>query len=157
MLDKIEQWIDQTLKDCSNRMVPCDHLSPRLNGFYPSEFLSRSNYVIVDKIPKPDFPVLRQEGFGSFIDMDVDGITYKNTYFIKTGSAGNLPVHFHELVHVLQWQYLGAKDFISRYIYEIQKYGYNEAPLEKMAYFLENHFSNNGNPINIPIYVQQKI
>jgi len=30
-------------------------------------------------LPKADFPELRQAGFGSFIDMDLEGITYKNS------------------------------------------------------------------------------
>jgi hypothetical protein len=157
VLNQIEQWIDQTLEDYANKSVSCGQLSPHFTGFYPADFLSRSYFVVVNKIPKPDFPELRQVGLGNFIDMDIDGVTYKNTYFIKPGNENKLSLHFHELVHVLQWQCLGAKSFISRYIQEIQQYGYRDAPLEEMAYSLESYFSNNSEPIDIPDYVQQKI
>lgn len=157
MLNQIEHWIDQTLNDYSNRAVSCDQLSTQLAGFYPSDFLSKSYFVVIDQIPKPDFPELRKAGLGDFLDMEMAGITYKNTYFIKTGHENNFELHFHELVHVLQWQYLGAQGFISRYIEEMQKYGYRDAPLEKMAYDLGDHFSKNGEPMNIQSYVQQEI
>ena len=48
--------------------------------------------------------------------MDVAGITYKNTYYILPNAVHNLRVHFHELVHVVQWRELGAHAFIMRYI-----------------------------------------
>ncbi len=71
--------------------------------------------------------------------------------------AGSLDLHFHELVHVLQWQYLGAKAFISRYINEVQTLGYEAAPLEKMAYSLGDYFARKEKPFDIPSYVQEKI
>jgi len=157
VIDKIEQWIDQTLINFSNSIVSCGGLLPHFDGFYNSEFLSGSYFVVVEEIPKPDFPELRQVQLGDFIDMDFNGITYKNTYFIKKGNENNLILHFHELVHVLQWQYLGTKDFIRRYINEILQYGYKDAPLEKMAYTLDNHFNNKGKAFNISHYVQQNI
>ena len=157
MINLIDQWIDQTLLDFSDKKVSCNfHLSD-FNGFYPLEFLSASSFVVVNEIPKPNFPELRQAGLGDFIDMDVDAITYKDTYFIKRGKEDNLVLHFHELVHVLQWKYLGAYGFINRYIGEIQNFGYDNAPLEKMAYGLQDLYLSKSEAFNIPDYVQQKI
>lgn len=62
-----------------------------------------------------------------------------------------------ELVHVLQWQYLGSQNFIQRYLSEMQEYGYNDAPLEKMAYGLQGHYSSNGVPIDVPSFVRQNL
>ncbi len=157
MLHKIEQWIDETLKSYATRKVSCECFLPDFNGFYPPEFLSTSFFVVVEKIPRPDFPELRQAGLGRFIDMNMDGITYKNTYFVKKGIESYLPLHFHELVHVLQWRYLGAKGFISRYIDELQQSGYEAAPLEKMAYALQQCYSNKDTVFNVPSYVKKKL
>ncbi len=107
MLDKINNWIDQTLDDNSNERVSCECFS-QFKGFYTSEFLEKSYFVVVNQLPKPDFQELRQAGLGGFIDTDFGGITYKNTYFIKKRQENNLALHFHELVHVLQWKKLGA-------------------------------------------------
>lgn len=157
VLNKINDWIDQTLKSYSNQKISCECFSSQFDGFYPTEFLSNSYYVAVDRLPKPDFPELRQAGFGGFIDMDLEGITYKNTYFIKKGYESNTALHFHELVHVLQWQYLGELPFIQRYMEEILRFDYRNAPLEKMAYDLQDHFSMRREPLSIPNYVQNKI
>jgi hypothetical protein len=96
-------------------------------------------------------------GLGDFINLDVDGITYKDTYYIKQHCADNLRLHFHELVHVAQWKQLGAVNFIQRYINEINYYGYSKAPLEAMAYLCDAHFSKGGDKVDIPSYVSKKI
>lgn len=157
MLDKIEQWIDQTNFDYTNQRICCDCFTDDFIGFYPASFLEQAYFVAVDDIPKPDFPELREMGLGDFIDMNVDGITYKNTYYILPHIAQNLRLHFHELVHVSQWGYLGAFNFIQRYITEIQTHGYADAPLEIMAYSLDAHYANRGEILDVPRYVTEKI
>jgi hypothetical protein len=154
MLARLEQWIDQTNFDYRQNRICCEHLHDEFNGFYPLSFLQETFYVVVDVIPKPDFPELRAIGLGDFIDMPVDGITYKNTYFVLPQFAQNLRLHFHELVHVAQWSHLGAETFITNYINEIQTYGYDYAPLETMAKNADTHFTNNGfDKFNVPDYV----
>lgn len=89
--------------------------------------------------------------------MEVSGITYKNTYYLDKNYANDLRLHFHELVHVAQWNLIGARNFITRYIEEILSYGYNDAPLENMAYNLDNYYHQGGKPIDILGYVQSKM
>jgi hypothetical protein len=51
---------------------------------------------------------------------------------------------FHELVHVVQYAQLGAKEFATRYVNGFIRGGnYEEIPLEKQAYALESRFSQN--------------
>ncbi|WP_372740205.1 hypothetical protein [Neptunomonas sp.] len=157
MLAKIERWIDQTLSNYSDKALSCSVFSSAFKGFYSPQILENCFFVVLDDIPKPDFPELHEAGLGDFINMDVQGITYKNTYFIKKGYENDLEFHFHELVHVQQWHYLGAQNFVSRYIQEINQHGYQEAPLEQMAYGLGAYFSAKNPAIDIPAYVQSKI
>ena len=157
MIDKINAWIDATLAHHTNEKVDCERFAADFEGYYAPELLAASFYVVVPQLPKPDFPELRQLGFGNLIDTDVNGITYKNTYFVKQGKERNLNLHFHELVHVLQWQTLGAEAFIIRYMDEILRYGYEDAPLEKMAFALEAHFVEGGAPFDIGAHVRHKI
>ena len=105
MLDKIEQWIDMTLNNYTNQRLSCGCLAQQFKGFYSAEFLLQSYYVVVNKIPKPEFSELRQVGLGNFLDMDAKAITYKDTYFVKKGYEHNLALHFHELVHQSHWLY----------------------------------------------------
>src|SRR5205823_9640324 len=36
--------------------------------------------------------------------MDAGGITYLNTYFVRADQSHSASLHFHELVHVIQWR-----------------------------------------------------
>lgn len=153
ILTAIEQWIDEVNHKYKYKRVCCTQFASQFAGFYPTEFLENAFYVVIDEIPKPDFAALRAMGLGDFIDMKVSGITYKNTYYLLPTSVDNLRVHFHELVHVLQWQNLGALAFIARYMNEIKHFGYHNAPLEIMAYALDTHFISSGEEINVPEYV----
>ena len=157
MLNKIEQWIDQTNTDHKNKRLSCDRFLDSFDGFYPISFLKQAYFVVVKNIPMPDISVLREIGLEDFVNMKFDGITYKDTYYILPHVEKNLILHFHELVHVAQWGNLGAINFIQRYIGEIQKHGYTDAPLEKMAYELQAHFSSNGEKLDVPSYVSEKI
>lgn len=150
MLNKIEGWIDFTLSKHMHSRVSCDALAANFSGFYSREFLARSYYVLTDELPKPDFPELYAAGLGDFLEMDADGITYKDTYFIKPNLVDQLDLHFHELVHVAQWQYLGAPAFIERYIREYKLFGYETSPLEEMAYSLQRYYcAKSSKPIDI--------
>lgn len=157
MINRIEEWIDDTNLKYRAQRNSCAIFDTAFMGFYPSEFLRKSYFVSVDNIPKPDFPELRDMGLGEFIDMPVSGITYKDTYYLVRTQADNLRLHFHELVHVAQWRLLGVANFINRYIYEIHNYGYESSPLERMAYFLDHHYSSGGADLDVPSYVQSKL
>ena len=157
MEELVEKWIDQTLKNYSNQMKSCKCFTEQFQGYYSEKFLSKCNYVVLDEVPMIDIPELRKAGLSKFIDMEFTGITYKNVYFIQSGFENEHAMHFHELVHILQWQYLGAKEFISRYISELKQYGYEMAPLERMAYLLEDGFRKNTQIINVQQYVKNAI
>lgn len=62
------------------------------------------------------------------------GITFKDTYFLHPDAAADESVHFHELVHVVQWQSLGPKAFLLSYAAGLLEHGYLDCPLERMAY-----------------------
>ncbi len=157
MIDKIEQWIHQTNSAHTEVRRSCSVFEAYFKGFYLPDFLETAFFVVTDEIPKPDFPELREVGLGDFIDMDVGGITYNDTYYVKQGAANELRLHFHELVHVLQWRELTPQGFIERYIREIQDFGYDKAPLENMAYALDGHYQNQGRPLNVEQYVRENL
>lgn len=157
MLDKIEQWIDQTNSDFEKQRICCVRFAREFKEFYPIAFLRQAYFVVVNEIPKPVFPEMHELGLGDFLDMDVHAITYKNTYYILPDYTNNLRLHFHELVHVAQWDILGAANFLGRYITEIQNHSYDDAPLEIMAYTLDAHFNDNGGLLDVPSYVSENL
>lgn len=157
MIKKIENWIDETNLEFIAQAKSCACFEDDFKGYYAADFLHKASFVVLDDIPKPDFPELRQMGLGDFIDMPVKGITYKDTYFIREPFVQELRLHFHELVHVVQWNLLGVPNFINRYLLEIQQHGYHDAPLERMAYALDAYFAAGMRGIDVPLFLQAKI
>ena len=157
MLKKIEKWIHELNASHEQVRHSCSILHDHFNGFYSIDFLKTAYFVVTDNIPKPDFPELREAGLGDFIDMDAGGITYNDTYYIKQNAVNVLSLHFHELVHVIQYDELTQQGFIKRYIQEIKDFGYDNAPLEKMAYELEDRYKKNGAHLNVEQFVRNNL
>lgn len=157
LVKTIEDWIQSTnLKYLSQRQS-CEQLAEAFTGYYSPGFLKTAYFVVMQTCPKPDLPQLRERGFGEFLDMPVDGITYDNTYYIRNERQDCKGLHFHELVHVVQWKQLGAPCFIQRYMQELLKYGYRDAPLEKMAFQLEAHFENKSGKLDVHEWVRNSL
>lgn len=157
MIERIEEWIHGVNRSHESLRRSCAVFQEYFSGFYSPGFLESAYFVVVEDIPKPDLPELRAAGLGDFIDMDVDGITYDDTYYVQRRAMNELRLHFHELVHVLQWRKLKPSGFIKRYVHEIQAYGYDEAPLEKMAYSLDRHYQAKGQKLNVEEYVRKNL
>ena len=80
-------------------------------------------------------------GFDEFENLDADGITYLDSFFVRHGHERDESLHFHELVHVVQWQHLGPDQFIMAYALGHSLCGgYDTNPLEVMAYVMQTCF-----------------
>ena len=79
--------------------------------------------------------------FGDFERGDFDGVTYLNTYFVKRTKAADEELHFHELIHIVQWRLLGPGRFLKLYADGLERYGYRDSPLERIAYAAQAEFS----------------
>jgi hypothetical protein len=64
----------------------------------------------------------------------------KNTYFVRSAEAASDSLHFHEMVHVVQWAKLGVERFLLAYGIGLAQFGYEQSPLKKMAYDLQLEF-----------------
>ncbi|MCK0164943.1 hypothetical protein [Marinobacter sp. S6332] len=152
MIELVESWIDELNEAYKPYRQSCSVFQHQFDGFYGPELLRSSYFVVVKALPMPKMPELREAGLGDFLDNgdQLGGITYKNTYYLVPNGAKDLGIHFHELVHVIQWRSLGPRRFIQRYINEMQKFGYSEkAPLESMAYGLQERFENAFRPFDV--------
>ena len=157
MVEAIEKWVHEINNHHKYKRKSCALFAESFHGFYSFDFLDSAYFVVTNHIPKPDFPELREEGLGDLIDKDFEGITYDDTYYVKTAAADELRLHFHELVHVLQWRTLTPQVFIRRYIQEIQDFDYEGAPLEKMAYALDAHYQRGGPQLDVAKYVREHL
>jgi len=95
--------------------------------------------------------------FLDFENMVPDGITYKDTYFVQETKLTNESLHFHELVHVVQWDHLGVQGFLLAYAAGLAAHGYMDSPLERMAYALQGHFDQNGRPADVEAFIRGEL
>lgn len=157
MIDELISWIGSTLPEYELKKKSCLNLYNDLRGLYSKEFLAECFYVTVDDVPKPYHLKGESKVIDNFLKLSSDGITYSNTYFVKRVYENEIELHCHELVHAVQWKHLGMSGFIKRYIDELTlgltKYefedAYRNAPLEKMAYKIQDSFHDGTQIANI--------
>lgn len=153
-IEGIEHWIDVTLEEYQAERVCCLSLKDKIGSFYPDDVLENCFYVETNSMPKPEF-ARSIPGAPAFLDMAAAGITYKNTYFVIPGV--DISTHVHEIVHTLQWQMLGAANFIQLYIYGVQSFGYRDSPLEVMAYDIQEEFEQGVKSMDVVARVEKEL
>ena len=82
MLQAIEQWIDEVNRQHKSQRTCCVHLHEHLRGFYPQTFLKQAFYVVVKELPQPHFLAGQSVAIDNFLSEPLNGITYKNTYYL---------------------------------------------------------------------------
>jgi hypothetical protein len=142
-LPLIKRWIEELIDKHANDAQKISAFKfARLGHYYSSETLSDARIVLVTKVPVPPLSALGLDMFSSFEEGHYSGITYKNTYFLELSHAQNESLHFHELVHVLQWKRLQIDKFLLGYAIGLADYGYARNPFEVMAYAHQKRFDN---------------
>jgi hypothetical protein len=148
-LPQVRAWIDELLLTHSANARKVSTLGfDRLASCYPGELLERAHVVSVERTP---FPPVSQFGLPEFAQLEgrqFEGITFKNTFFVVRGREFE-SLHFHELVHVVQWSRLGVDRFLLSYGLGLLQFGYEQSPLEQMAYSLQQLFERGSVPNNL--------
>jgi hypothetical protein len=141
-LPAVQNWIDELVKLSGPLALPVSELEfKRLRDFYSTETLQRARCVITNRIPVPPLTALGLPGFEDFEHGSPLGITYGDLYFVQAGSFGDESLHFHELVHTIQWNQLGPAKFLAEYALGYLRAGcYENNPLEQIAYSLQGRF-----------------
>jgi hypothetical protein len=138
----VRAWLGKTLTDHAAAARPVASCGfSRLPHYFSDKILASTNVILVDKLPIP--PVASEWGLTQFFEFergDFNGVTYLNVLFLKRDQSRNEAIHFHELVHVMQWQILGPERFLYLYANGLERFGYRASPLEIMAYGAEAAF-----------------
>ncbi|MGA2332481.1 MAG: hypothetical protein ABSG75_12035 [Syntrophales bacterium] len=148
-----QHWVDGLLAkhESSSRPVSICGFQ-QLPQFFSPETFAAARYVEVDNLPNVpwhEFGLQVPEG----MDIDFDGVTFRNTYFILHRAAGQESLHFHEMVHVVQWQILGNDLF--PLIYALEAFGgsYSTNFLEYMACNVTTLFEEADAPFRTELFV----
>jgi len=142
-LPLIKDWINDTLsKHKKEAKLIKDFDFGHLHLYFSDKLLSTTKAIELKtgRIPKPSLSKMGLSEFSNFENRDDDGITYNDMYFIKSKRFHDESIHFHELIHVIQWKYYGFDKFLLAIAEEILKYKYGKGPLEFMAYKHQDFF-----------------
>jgi hypothetical protein len=132
---KVMDWIQQTLAAHDKVAQPVGSKNfKRLNLYFSAGQIAAAKFVVVDRLPIPPLSSIGLSRFKEFERGEYDGITYLDTFFLRRTGADNESLHFHEMIHVVQWRVLGAEFFLAMYAGGLEQFGYRNSPLEKMAY-----------------------
>ncbi len=141
LIANVETWIDIYIAVHREHRKPVSELGfANLSHYFSETILNQAYVVYTDAINSPPLAEFGLEDLAFFESLDATGITYKDTFFLKTDQKNRESIHFHELIHIIQWKELGAKDFIQVYGINLIEFGYRRHPLELIAYDLTADF-----------------
>jgi hypothetical protein len=99
-------WIRKTITDHEHSAKTIASRGfKRLPSYFSQELLDTTKVVPVTRVPVPPLSSMGLQRFRDFERGDWEGITYIDTTFLKRTRAGDEELHFHELIHVVQWRY----------------------------------------------------
>jgi hypothetical protein len=153
----ILNWIQKTLDaHAHERRAVSSFNFPRLPHYFSEGLLKTASVVLSDRPPVPPLSALGLREFADFENQTITGITYLDTYFLWRADAKDESLHFHELVHVVQWQVLGPKDFLLLYAAGLAESGYHDCALEAMAYDHQRRFDAGDPPYSVEAAVREQ-
>jgi hypothetical protein len=95
-----------------------------LAACYSGKLLRNARVVIVDRVEFPPVDLFGLPEFAPIQQQIFSGITFKNTYFLRNAEATSESLHFHEMVHVVQWSRLGVERFLLAYGIGLAQFDY---------------------------------
>jgi hypothetical protein len=138
---KLRAWIQKTLEFYEENAKPVASMHfVRLPLYFGHSLLESTKFIAIDRLPMPPLSAMGLSRFTDFEQGDFNGVTYLDRYFTKQSVVTEEAIHFHELIHVIQWRLLGPEDFLAAYADGLDEFGYENSPLEKMAYNAEASF-----------------
>jgi hypothetical protein len=154
----LHDWIGNTLAATAHAaQTVASRGFSRLPLYFTEKTLASAKVILVDPLPIPPLSSMGLARFAGFERGNFDGITYLDTFFIKPIQANNENMHFHELVHVIQWRLLGPERFLFSYANGLECFGYRQSPLEAMAYDAEATFAGSTAIFNVEKIVAEKL
>src|SRR5260221_3988949 len=139
-LPAVEEWVsDLHAMHAAHSVQVSESSFIRLRQYFPLSVLEHARSVTADVIPFPPVGALGLPEFEAMAAMPMAGITFGHMYFLHRDHVREA-IHFHELVHVVQWSALGVTAFLPTYALGFAQHGYEGSPLESMAFDLQAKF-----------------
>jgi len=150
ILSKVKEWMVCTLAEHEAQKQPVAAAQfEKLEGYYPADLLQCAQRVLVDRCPVPPLATAGIPQLAEIENWDLKGIPWQDTIFIRRDLADWDVVHFHELFHIAQWQYLGTDRYLTAWAIGTITLGYRNNPLEEMAFRHQLRFETEDTPYDV--------
>jgi len=155
---KLWVWIQNTLAlyEKNAKSIASMHFV-HLPLYFDHSLLEAAKFIAIDRLPMPPLAAMGLSRFAAFEEGNFNGITYLDRYFIKQTVVNEEAIHFHELIHVIQWRLLGPEGFLVAYANGLDEFGYENSPLEKMAYDAEAAFKRSSPIFDAEKFVEEQV
>jgi len=158
----IRSWIYTTLAAHAQAARPVGEIIEaqgfrRLPAYFDEAFLQRVRCASVERVPVPP---LASMGLGFLVGIESRrwaGITLGDTYFVDRHCESSESLHFHEMIHAVQWESLGFDPFIRAYAAGLLRRGYARSPLEVMARSHQHRFETDPVPYPADVLVREEL
>jgi hypothetical protein len=155
---KLLEWIQKTLAAYEKDAQSIASMRfARLPLYFDHTSLESARFIPIDRVPMPPLAAMGLDRFAAFEQGDFNGVTYLDRYFIKRPVVTDEALHFHELIHVIQWRLLGPEGFLTAYANGLGEFGYENSPLEKMAYDAEAFFRRSSEIFDVNKFVAERL
>ena len=158
----IRSWIERTLAAHADGARPVGEIFEargfrRLPDYFEASLLERVRCVAVERVPVPPLASMGLRLVSGFESNRYAGITYGDTYFVDRRYDLSESLHFHELIHAVQWDCLGFDRFLLAYARGLLRNGYARSPLEVMAYGHQRRFETDTAPYPAEAMVREEL
>src|SRR4030043_598448 len=124
-LPGVRKWIDHYMEAHAHLAVPVAELGfSRLSQYFDQDRLNTSKAVTVDRVQVPPLTKMGLPYFADFEETPFMGITYMDTFFLAPPAHDCESTHFHELIHVIQWDIFSPDSFLMVYVVGLLAPGY---------------------------------
>jgi hypothetical protein len=155
---KVQAWIQKTLAAYEKDAQPIASMHfARLPLYLDYDLLETVKFIPIDKVPMPSLSAMGLDRFAAFEQGNFRGVTYLDRYFIVRTVVTEEALHFHELIHAIQWRLLGPERFLRAYADGLDEFGYENSPLEKMAYEAEATFKQSSAIFDAEKFVAERL
>jgi hypothetical protein len=134
LLPRVLDWVEAQEKRAMDHGTP---LSPealndaRAAGVHTPENI---RLCVVTDIPQPEHPRIKQLAAElGLITPETVAITFGFGIFVRADRSNDRETLVHECAHVAQYEKLGIEDFLTQYVVQVFKNGYDNAPMEREA------------------------
>jgi hypothetical protein len=156
----VEDYITSSRKKFAPQAVPLTEAQrSAMQPFFPAEAMDNVRLCVLHgaRVPNPSmYSMAKMMGIRNLPDFaDMAAITFVDV--VVSHQEFTDALLFHELVHVVQYAQMGAKEFAARYVNGFIEGGsHEEISLEKNAYALEGRFrQNEKQPFSVDDEVRQ--